>query len=217
MRWLVLSLAIAALILIPFALFENEFSQLAERVARGEGNTWSVAVALGGLLASDVLLPVPSSVVSAAAGALLGFVQGALVVWIGMNISSAIGYWIGARSAGLAGRLVGRTGLARAADLAARYGDLALVLCRPVPVLAEATMIVGGLVKAPLFRFLAICAAANAGVALSYAAVGAFSMHVESFLFAFLGALLVPGAGAIVARLWLGPRVFSGGRRQDSS
>jgi uncharacterized membrane protein YdjX (TVP38/TMEM64 family) len=149
-------------------------------------------------------------VVSAAAGVLLGFVRGALVVWIGMNISCVIGYWIGARSSGAARSVVGGEGLARAASLAARFGDLALVLCRPVPVLAEATVIVGGLVKAPLGRFLTVCAAANAGVAVSYAAIGAFSMQVQSFMLAFLGAILVPGLGAIVARLWLGPGAFRG-------
>ena len=208
MRWLVLSVVLAALILIPFALFEEEFNQLAERLAQGDAARWYVAAALGGLLASDVLLPIPSSVVSAAAGVLLGFVEGALVVWAGMTVSCGIGYWIGARSSGAARRFVGGDGLARAASLAVRYGDLALILCRPVPVLAEATIIVGGLVKAPLGRFMAICAAANAGVAVSYAAIGAFSMQVQSFLLAFLGALVVPGLGALVARLWLGPRTF---------
>jgi uncharacterized membrane protein YdjX (TVP38/TMEM64 family) len=217
MRWLLVSLLIAALILIPFALFDDEFNALAERLARGEGSSWYVAAALGGLLASDVLLPIPSSVVSAAAGVLLGFVRGGLVVWIGMNVSCAIGYWIGARSSATARRFVGGDGLARAASLAVRYGDLALVLCRPVPVLAEATVIVGGLVKAPVGRFFAVCAAANAGVALSYAAIGAFSMQVESFLLAFLGALIVPALGALVARLWLGPRAFPGGGGGEAS
>jgi uncharacterized membrane protein YdjX (TVP38/TMEM64 family) len=217
-RWFAISVLIAALILVPFVLFEEDFNRLAARLASGEGASWYVAAGIGGLLAADVLLPIPSSVVSAAAGVFLGFARGALVVWLGMTISCGIGYWIGARSSAAARRFVGDEGLARASALAGRYGDLTLILCRPVPVLAEATVIVAGLVGTPPGRFFVICAAANAGVALSYAAIGAFSMRVESFLLAFLGAVLVPALGALVARLWLGPRVFGrpGGDEQTS-
>ncbi len=73
MRWTLISLLILALILVPFLLFEDYFNALAAQFASGEGSTWYAAVALGGLLASDVVLPIPSSIVSAAAGVLLGF------------------------------------------------------------------------------------------------------------------------------------------------
>ncbi|MEO7189847.1 MAG: VTT domain-containing protein [Vicinamibacterales bacterium] len=202
MRWLALTLAVLALILVPFFLFEDQFNALAARLASGEASTWYSAVAIAALLGSDVVLPIPSSLVSAAAGVLLGFWRAVGVIWIGMTISCLIGYWIGARSAGATRRFVGPDSLAKAATLANRYGDLTIVLARPVPVLAEASVIFAGVVKTPFARFVALTSWANLGIALGYAAIGAFSMKVESFLLAFLGAMALPGIAGLVARLW---------------
>ena len=79
-------------------------------------------------------------------------------------------------------------------------------MCRPVPVLAEASVIFAGLVRAPFARFLAMTALSNLGIAVGYAAFGAFSMRVDSFLIAFLGALMIPGLAMLLARLTFGKR-----------
>jgi uncharacterized membrane protein YdjX (TVP38/TMEM64 family) len=203
MRWLIVFSVLTALILVPFFLFADVFDALAARLARGEGSTWYAALVIGALLAFDVVLPVPSSLVSAAAGALLGFWRGAVVIWVGMTISCAAGYWIGARSAAAARRFVGDAALARAALVAGRYGRLALVLCRPVPVLAEASTVFAGLVRAPWRRVFWACALSNLGIALGYAAVGAFAMRADSFVLAFAGALALPAIAFLAARRWL--------------
>ena len=41
---------------------------------------------------------------------------------------------------------------------------------------------------------------------LIYAAIGAFAMRVQSFLLAFLGAILVPALAVLATRAWLGQR-----------
>jgi uncharacterized membrane protein YdjX (TVP38/TMEM64 family) len=205
MRWALLWTALIALVLVPFFLFEDEFNALAGRIATGEVSSSLAALAIGALLALDVFLPVPSSIVSTAAGVLLGLWPGASVVWAGMTAGSLVGYFVGVRSAPLARRLVGAVGLARAAELADRYGTWAVVLCRPVPVLAEATVVFAGLVRAPLRRFLWLTAGSNLGIAVGYAAIGAFSMRLDSFLIAFVGAVAVPGVALIAAR-WLQKR-----------
>jgi membrane protein DedA with SNARE-associated domain len=200
MRWAFVWLILVAIVLVPFFLFEDAFNAFAEQIARGEASTGGAALAIGGLLAFDVFLPVPSSIVSTAAGVLLGLWRGGAVVWIGMMTGCLVGYWVGRRSTPLARRLVGADGLVRAGTLANRYGPWAVVLCRPVPVLAEATVIFAGLVRAPLARFLALTASSNLGIAAGYAAIGAYSMRVESFLLAFIGAIVVPGLALLVAR-----------------
>jgi uncharacterized membrane protein YdjX (TVP38/TMEM64 family) len=201
MRWAIIWIVLIAIVLVPFFLFEETFNAYADRIARGEGSTAFAALAIGGLLALDVFLPVPSSIVSTAAGVLLGFWRGSAVVWIGMTIGCLIGYAVGRRSTPLARRLVGPDGLDRAARLADRYGPWAVVLCRPIPVLAEATVVFAGLVRAPLRRFLVLTGWSNLGIAVGYAAIGAFSMRVESFLLAFIGAIAVPGLALLVAKL----------------
>jgi uncharacterized membrane protein YdjX (TVP38/TMEM64 family) len=201
MRWAVIAALLIGLVLVPFFLFETQFHAFAERMTRDDGAVWLASGSIFALLALDVFLPVPSSIVSTAAGVLLGFWRGAAVVWVGMTAACLAGYWVGAGASGAARRFVGQEGLARADALAARYGDWTLVLCRPVPVLAEASVIFAGLIRAPFGRFAALTMLANLGIALGYAAFGAFSMSVDSFLVAFLGALLIPGVAMLIARL----------------
>jgi uncharacterized membrane protein YdjX (TVP38/TMEM64 family) len=211
MRWAVIWVVLIGLVLVPFFLFETEFNAFSARMTRGDTATWLASTSIFGLLALDVVLPVPSSIVSTAAGVLLGFWRGAVVIWTGMMVACLLGYALGARASGLARRFVGEPGLERADKLVRHYGDWTIVMCRPVPVLAEASVIFAGLVGAPFGRFLALTALSNLGVAIGYAAFGAFSMSVDSFLVAFLGALLIPGVVMGIARVTMG----SVGNRQS--
>jgi uncharacterized membrane protein YdjX (TVP38/TMEM64 family) len=200
MRWAVVWVVLIGLVLIPFFLFEAQLTAFAEQTTHTDTAAWIAAGSIFGLLAFDVLLPVPSSIVSTAAGVLLGFWRGAAIVWTGMTVGCLLGYALGRRVSGAAGRFVGEDGLRRAESLVQRYGDWTLVICRPVPVLAEASVMFAGLVRAPFGRFLALTSLSNLGIAVGYAAFGAFSMRMDSFLVAFLGALIIPGLVMLVAK-----------------
>ena len=207
MRWAVVWVVLIGVVLVPFFLFESEFNAFAARMTATGTAAWLAGVSIFGLLALDVVLPVPSSIVSTAAGVLLGFWTGAAIVFTGMMVACLFGYALGARAAGAARRFVGDDGLRRADALMRRYVDYTIVLCRPVPVLAEASVIFAGLVGAPFGRFVLLSALSNLGIALGYAAFGAFSMRIDSFLAAFLGALILPGVAILIARLTFGRRV----------
>jgi len=206
MRWAILWILLIGMVLLPFLLFERQFNAFAEYVTRSDASRWLVASAVFSLLALDVFLPVPSSIVSTASGVLLGFVIGTAVVWGGMMAGCLLGYAVGSRGSGAARRLVGVDGIDRAARLVKRYGDLTIVLCRPVPVLAEASVVFAGLVGANYSRFLRLTATSNLGIAAGYGAVGAYSRRLDSysFLIAFLGALLLPGLFILVSRKTFG-------------
>ena len=206
MRWVILWILLIGMVLVPFFLFEQQFDAFAEYVTRSDTSRWLVASAVFSLLALDVFLPVPSSIVSTASGVLLGFTTGTAVVWGGMMAGSLLGYAVGSRGSGAARRLVGVDGIERAAQLVKRYGDLTIVLCRPVPVLAEASVVFAGVVRANYSRFLRLTATSNLGIAAGYAAVGAYSRRLDSysFLIAFLGALLLPGVFILVSRATFG-------------
>jgi len=201
MRWAVLGMLLLALVLLPFFLFDRQFNELAAHVTQGGTSRWLVAAAILSLLAADVFVPVPSSIVSTAAGVLLGVGFGAAVVWAGMMAGCLVGYAVGSRGSGAARRLVGEDGLQRASRLVHRYGDVAIVLCRPVPVLAEASVVFAGLLRMPFARFARLTAISNLGIALGYAAFGAFSLRLDSFLLAFVGALLLPGIFLLTSRI----------------
>ncbi len=204
LRWAILWTILIAIVLVPFLIFEKQFEALATWLAAGNASGWATAGAIGALLALDVFLPVPSSIVSTGAGVLLGFWKGALVIWVGMNLGCAIGYLFGAYAAVPARRLVGADGLERAGKIMDRYGAWAIVVCRPIPVIAESSVVFAGLVRSPLAPFLWLTTLADLGIALAYAAVGAFSMRAGSFLLTFAGAIALPGLALLAGKLWLG-------------
>jgi uncharacterized membrane protein YdjX (TVP38/TMEM64 family) len=215
MRWVVLIGLMFALIIIPFLIFEKQFEALGTWLAEGHASGWVSGSIIAALLALDVFLPVPSSIVSTGAGVLLGFWRGAAVIWIGMSIGCAIGYAFGARAAAAARKLVGDDGLERAGSVMDRYGSWALVVCRPIPVLAESSVVFAGLVRSPVQSFVWMTTLSNLGIALAYAAVGAYSMEVQSFLLTFAAALALPGIAMLAGKMFL-TREKAEGKRQKA-
>lgn len=216
LRWAILWSILIAIVLVPFLMFDTQFEALATWLAAGNASGWATAGAIGALLAFDVFLPVPSSIVSTGAGVLLGFWKGAVVIWVGMNLGCAIGYLFGLYAAAPARRLVGADGLTRASQVMDRYGPWALVICRPIPVLAESSVVFAGLVRSPVAPFVWLTVLADLGIALAYAAVGAFSMRAGSFLLTFAGAIALPGVAIVAGRIWLRRRSGSTGDAADS-
>jgi membrane protein DedA with SNARE-associated domain len=76
-----------------------------------------------------------------------------------------------------------------------------IVICRAVPVLAEASVLFAGVTRMPFRRFLLLAGLSNLGIAVTYSAVGAYALEAESFLLAFAGAIILPGIAMLVAHL----------------
>lgn len=206
LKWIVIALALFTVVSLPFILFEEQVLELAAALFEPGGRAAPLlALAILALFAGDVVLPVPSSLVSVAAIALFGW-AGGLLIWAGMSAGCALGYWLGGRAARpLALRYLGRAELERAHRLAAGIGPATLVLTRAVPVLAEAATVAAGLAAMPPGRFFAATLLANAGIALVYAAAGAIMPGTgASFLMLFAAAVALPASGWLGLRL-LGP------------
>ena len=201
MRWAVIWIAILALILTPFFLFERQFAELGARIAAGTFTGWAAGFAIAGLLAADLALPVPSSILSTAAGALLGFWGGLATSWIGMSAGAWLGYVAGQHAGRpAAGRFVGAQALDRVSRFAERHGDWVIIVARPVPVLAEASVVFAGMAGMRGGRFALLTSCANLGISAAYASVGAYAVSTGSFLLAFAGSIAVPLAAMGVAR-----------------
>ncbi|WP_437631652.1 TVP38/TMEM64 family protein [Sorangium sp. So ce854] len=189
-------------ILVPFFLFADRLEAAARALLASPPPAAATALVLGGLLAGDVVLPVPSSFVSTAAGGLLGFWRGTAVSWAGMMAGSALGYWLGARAGAPAlRRMVGEAELARLARAAERHGPWFLLLFRGVPVLSEASVVFAGAGRMPRRAFATVTALANLGISATYAAVGASAAQLASTLPLFAGIVLLPGLALLLARL----------------
>ena len=124
------------------------------------------------------------------------------------------GYWLGAGyGRSLAARLVRPEDLRRLEALRRRFGDWAIVVARPIPVLAEASVLGAGLSRLPFRRFALLTTLANLGIAAVYAAVGTFAAGTGSFLLVFAGALLLPATVMFLTRRRSPPDPKSPGKR----
>jgi uncharacterized membrane protein YdjX (TVP38/TMEM64 family) len=157
-------------ILLPFGLWEEIFTQLSEDWLDPDRAQIIIALVVIALLAVDVLLPIPSSMVSIAAGAYFGFVTGSLLILTGMILGCLLGYLLGRfLNQRLLGRLLNPSDEQRTQYFYQRYGLAALTLARPLPVLAEISVILAGISRISLMTVLIYTLPANIIIALAYA------------------------------------------------
>src|SRR5262249_36562128 len=103
----------------------------------------------------------------------------------------------------LAARLVPAPQLDALIPLAERHGPWCLVLTRAVPVLAEASVLVFGMLQLPWRRFLPAMVLSNLGIALAYSALGQWAREQHSIAIALAASIALPAAAAVVAQAWL--------------
>ncbi|MEY2484249.1 MAG: hypothetical protein QOH88_3181 [Verrucomicrobiota bacterium] len=157
-----------------------------------QGGLWAAALGVG-LLIADVLLPVPSSLVMVAHGALFGVAIGTLLSLLGSTGAAVFGFWIGRRGGKWLERLVPLDERDRANRLLERWGLLAVVVTRPIPLLAETVAIMAG--ASPL-GWLGTTLAALAGSlppALLYALTGASAGRFQNTTLMFLFVMVITG------------------------
>lgn len=185
-RTLGLLLAVVLAVIVPFLVCGGAVEAWTGRlIAEAEARPFHVAVFLTLLLASDIVVPVPSSLVSTACGMTLGFAGGTAASFAGMTLTAVAGYFMGRFASAPAEQLIGRGEVALLRRFQERYGLMFLLAMRPVPVLAEASVVLSGLTRQPLRRVLAVTAAGNLAVSAVYAAVGAWGRLSDSFVPAF--------------------------------
>jgi len=197
----VLTLAAVTVPLVPFVLFGTRLDQLVAEWLEPRPAPATLALLEVGVLAADLLLPVPSSMVATLGGAELGIGLGTACAFLGLTAGSLAGWWLG-RAAG-AGPLA-RLGLADRRDLERRQrqlGPLLVVLTRPLPIVAEAAALVAGGSGMRLADFLPAAASGNLVIALLWSAAGAFGRAADSLPLVLVWSLVIP-----VALAWLAVR-----------
>src|SRR5688572_1033749 len=154
----------------------------------------AVAAILGvGLLIADVLLPVPSSLVMVAHGALFGVGVGTALSLLGSLCASLFGFAIGRRGGKLLERIVTPVERARADHLLNRWGALAVLVTRPIPLLAETVAIMAGTSSLGWGSVVLASLAGSLPAALLYALTGATVANFESTVLMFGLVLLIAG------------------------
>ncbi|MGH1342487.1 MAG: TVP38/TMEM64 family protein [Nannocystales bacterium] len=196
----VLWTALFAAILVPFALWGDAFEAYGASLLDSATPSASLALILIALLAGDLVLPIPSSLLAVGVGAVFGTAAGATIITLGLSFGGWVGYELG-RSAGRAGvsRWVDDAQRQRLEAFGEKHGLALLVALRAVPVLAEASVLVAGTSGMPRMRVLAATTLANLAIALVYAAAGSIASDLGSLELAAMAGVGLPGIAMLLS------------------
>ncbi len=148
------------------------------------------------LLAGDLVLPVPGTIVISALGYIYGAFLGGVVAAAGLTVAGMLGYGLG-RLFGerFARRWLGDLDFEKGKLLFAKGGGWVVALSRALPVLPEVVSCTAGLVRMPFKRFMTALACGSVPMGFLFAAIGQAGHDTPGGAFAL--SLLVP------AVLWL--------------
>ncbi len=186
---------------LPFLLFGGRFEDWLQGIADDPPSVPVTMALVIGLLSTDILLPIPSSVISTLSGWQLGWWRGTLATWVGMNLGAIIGFALARRwGKPFALWFSKEEDLERMRIVSDRYGPFVLVLTRAMPVFAEATVLISGMHQLAWRRFLPAVVFSNLGIAVAYSAFGDYAEQHQWLPLALGIAIAVPVLVAAVAQ-----------------
>ena len=169
-------LALAFIVALPFFIWGDRVEAFLHQdrlVAWFQSyydSAWLVGIAL---LVSDLVLPIPNTVVMAALGVIYGPLVGGIVSTAGNCLSGLLGYSL-CRLYGrpVAARLIGEADLEAGGHLFARSGGVIVAASRWLPVLPEIISCMAGLMRMPFRIFALALLAGSAPLGFVVASLG---------------------------------------------
>ncbi len=177
-----LVIVLLVLVITPFLVWGEWFEQIFDLQGTKQ---WLESLGsfawLGGvaLLISDLVLPIPGTVVMSALGLVYGWFWGGVASILGSVLSGMIAYWLcrmyGHRAAVW---LAGEKGLAKGETLfQSERGGWLVALSRWMPVLPEAVACLAGLTKMPWRTFITALIAGSIPLGFVFAAIGDLGLN----------------------------------------
>lgn len=177
MRLLGIFLILAALVVIPFAIWGDDFETLFSKEAAvewlGRFGPWAWVAGIG-LLVADLFLPIPGTAVIAALGFVYGTWIGGLLGAVGSMLAGLLAYGL-CRSLGrrAAEWIAGRDDLEKGEKIfGGNAGGFIVALSRWLPVMPEVVACLAGMSRMPFGRFLAALACGSLPLGFAFAAIG---------------------------------------------
>ena len=176
MRLLLLFLTLAVLVVVGFVLWgdsmESRFTVSgSQEWIQARGNrAWLAAVFL---LASDIILPIPATVVFTALGMIYGPWMGGILGTLGFSLGGTIAYLLCLGCGEKAARLIlGEKDFERGHRLFGKSGGWIVAASRWLPVLPEVIACMAGLTRMPSGKFFAALICGSAPPAFAFAILG---------------------------------------------
>jgi 3-dehydroquinate synthase len=192
-------LLITIVMVVPIALLairgESFATQLREWQTRPPA-PMTLAALVVAILAADIVLPVPSGPISTLAGSHLGVALGTAASALGMTLGAVIAFAVARRFA-VAEFLRNSEPVS---EKLAYDGPWMLVLTRPLPIIAEAGVLIAGSLQMPWRTFLPPVVVSNIAISATYAALGQQAAQHHWLPLAVAASMAIPLAIAIHLR-----------------
>jgi uncharacterized membrane protein YdjX (TVP38/TMEM64 family) len=144
-RYVLIIVGFVVLFSAMFGLAEwLQISWLTDPSAKMQENKWLAAVVGSSLLVLDIVLPVPASIVMGVNGQLFGVALGTVVSLFGTMAAATIGFLIGRNGGALLDKVLKPEERSQGDRILKKWGPLAIIVLRPVPMLAETITILAG-------------------------------------------------------------------------
>lgn len=131
---------------------------------------------------------------------MFGVIGGALLTLVGAVGGAMIGFNVGRRGTGLISRFVSPAEQRRADALISRWGLLAIIVTRPMPILAETVAVMAGTTAIGWQRILMGSMIGVFPPALIYAITGAFTTDLGSGILVLGAVLVLAGITWVIGR-----------------
>lgn len=145
------------------------------------------------LLAADVFIPVPSSLIMLINGALFGIFIGTALSMIGGLAAFSVAFIVGRKGGPWLLGTVSLEGREKADKFLQNWGLLAIVVSRPFPILSETIAVIAGTSSMSITKGLLAAILGYLPVALLYAMIGAIATTFTNLVTAFVFVLVVAG------------------------
>jgi uncharacterized membrane protein YdjX (TVP38/TMEM64 family) len=182
---LIISIAFVSLTFIIFQSLETQFSTLLE-------DAQSSAVAFSGfsfsILVSDIILPVPSSIILYLNGLVLGFAKGFLLSYSALVLSSIFGYGLGRITS-----FRKKQDLSKAQAWINQYGYMAIIVSRGIPILSESLSYTAGFNRMKFNRYLISSSLGYLPFCVIFTFFGSKGASEGAFMWSFVASLFLAG------------------------
>ena len=203
-------LLVTIVLVVPIALLAMRGESFAAQLHKWQTAPpppTTLAALVVAILAADVVLPVPSGPVSTLAGSHLGVALGTAASALGMTLGATIAFAL-ARGVGLfkkktvGGVIENEPGAAtdEAVQAARDHGPWLLVITRPLPIVAEAAVLLVGGLQLPWRQFLPPVIASNFAISATYALLGQYAAAHGWLPLAVCTSIALPLAIALACR-----------------
>ncbi len=202
--WKWIPLAFLILFLLMFLVFEMTgiFTiNTAEKWIKEAGPLAGFVIVL--LLVSDLVTPVPSSILMTFSGSLYGIWGGTFFSTVGSVGASVIGFLLGRFGKEGVSKIITRDDLRSMDGWFYRWGEGILILSRMIPMVTETMSCFAGITDISFRRFLLLILVGTVPMTFFYAYVGHMSESVSQWALPLILGIVVPGIAWIMMHSFL--------------